>query len=379
MRGLAFCFIAMATGTIIAGLWPGEARACSGPLLTFEYLADTVRSSDVVAIGTLRGSDGATIGLDVEAYYKAPDGRPPRLIVNNLQQQGWPDCTSRPLRMRMYEDGTPVLAVLKTDDQGTGAHWRGALKQGGGIMPLRDGRVVLWKTSSDSYWVATRTEFDAEMAKIGALATKPDPATPPERPLAPTSPLTCMYDPPSIESLTTAATIVGIGVVTERTADIVTFRVDEPLKGATGPTTARVNNHYFAGGLSDCREEVSGSNRIMNDREPAFLFLVKDTSGGGADWRPVGIDAAGMFLWGDIPWPNAERTGPLNFEAVRAEVLKFAAVAPEAPTPSRAPPPASVTPDRDTSGDEPWLWTAVALVAVAAAIGGLVFRRLRRR
>lgn len=372
----AVWIVVMLAGAIMAALRPGEAAACSGPPFSFEYLADTVRFSDVVAIGTLNGSDGATIGLDVDAYYKAPEGRPPRLIVNNLRQQGWPDCTSRPLRMRTFPEGTPVLVFLKADDQGIGARWRGAMLQGSGIMPLRDGRIVHWEPIPNGYsdQPASRAEFDAEMAKIGAPATKPNPATQAERPLVPTSPLTCLYDPPSIQSLTAAATLVGVGVVVGRTPDIVTFRVDEPLKGPTGSTTVRVNNHSFTGGLSNCREEVSGANRILNDREPAFLFLVMDTSGVGADWRPVGIDAQGMFLGGDIPWPNADRTGPLSFEAVRAEVLKLAP-----PAPAVTPPPPSAAQDRHTSGARPWLWAGLALGVAVTVFNGFVFFRLRRR
>ncbi len=374
-RRIVVLVVGMVLGTVIAGWQPREAFACSGPPFSFEYLAGTVHLSDVVAIGTLRGNDGATIGLDVETYYKAPEGRPPRLIVNNLRQEGWPNCLSTPLRMRMFDEGTQVLAFLKVDDQGIGARWRGAMLQGSGIMPLQDGRVVHLEMGTEHFerHVATRAEFDARMAESGFAASKPDASASGELPLVPTSPLTCLYDPPTIQSLTAEATLVGVGVVVERTPDVVTFRVDEPLKGATGTTTVRVNNHHFTGGLSDCNEQVGSGKRIWDDRGPVLLFLAKDTSGVGAEWRPTGIDAAGLFLSGDIPWKNAEGTGPLSFDAVGTEVLKFAAVAPQEPQP------VPVTPRRDASGGQPWLWTAIALSAVAATAGGLTFLRLRRR
>lgn len=372
-RALIVAVLLCAVFGVSAAAAPRRAYACSGPSLTFESLADTLAGTDAAVMGTLRGMDGATIGLDVDTYYKAPpEGRPSRLVVNNLRQDGWPDCSSRPLRMRQFQDETPVIAFLKADEQGVGAQWRGARKQGTGVFPLVDGGFRIWRIASDGYTFVTAAEFDAEMARIGFPGTKPDATTPPERPLAPTSPLTCLYDPPTIESLTAAATLVGVGTLVERTPDVVTYSIDEPLKGATGSTTVRVNNHWFTGGLSDCNEQVGAGNRILDYHEPAFMFLAPDTNGVGADWRPVGIDAVGLFLPGDIPWPNASGDGPLAFETISSEVRKLAQ--PEPVTPAAPPAKAS----RDSAGADPWIWPAVALVAVAAT-GGLALLWLRRR
>lgn len=365
-----------------AALRPGPALACSGPPFSFEYLADLVRNSDVVALGTLRGIDGATIGLDVDVYYKPPEGSPPHLILNNLLQDGWPDCSSRPLRMRAFAEGTPVLVFLKRDEQGIGALWRGSLIQGRGVMPLRDGRAVHFEWNADrSHFelaVASRAELESELVKNGIVPSPPNPATPPERPVPPTSPYTCIHDPYTVASLTGLATIAGVGVIIERTPDVLTVRIDEPLKGGTGPLIVTVNNHWFTGGLSRCEERIGSENRVLSDRDPVLLFLEPDSSGIGAAWRPAGVDVAGLFLPGDIPWRNLGDTAPLTFADLRDEILRAAdAPAAEAHTPAIESPGGATAPGGDGGSTSSWLLAAVAGGLVAAA--ALVFLALRRR
>lgn len=382
--GAVVLFVAAVAGMAAAAPLSSQAAGgCDPGRLTPRLTATYAEQAQVVAVGTLRGAVSGIITLVVDDYYRAPDGRPALLRVNNYFLAEGPDCEPKPVLMRRFDAWTRVVAFLEPDRSGVGADWRG-LSSGRGLFPiLPDGRVVFGDDTpplAEVTAMLTAALGQPFATDPGDLQrTAPVPATtflPVEiRPA-------CMAPAPTIENFSSRAEFAVVATVTAATEHVATIKVESWAGPAPPWETLKVNNRVFVGRLTTCHEEVTGGNRFAVGQR-LFLFLRTDATGGQSDWRLAGVDGLGAMavVDGDRVFDGLALTTLEDaLERSESAITRWQANASQLPRPAPAGSlPLFAAPPQER-GDNDWgppSWAVVTAFMIAGAIS--VFLILRPR
>lgn len=191
-----------------------------------------------------------------------------------------------------WTEDTEVLLFLDPDSGGSGARWTPIIPQAAVSLAATPARTP----ANGPVPVSRDAVLDA--LRAAGKRTEPDWRAPAET-ADPGRQPACFHDAPTLPNLARAAELGVRATVTGVAFGIATLRVTETLKGAgiAAGTELTVDNGRFAGGLTACAETRPGDAppRLAEGMDVVAL-LRREGAGGGAEWRPAGIDGAGIYL-----------------------------------------------------------------------------------